>query len=178
MEFGILEIFGHLTLTLTMLLVVTLIARAVVAGTKYSPILIIVVFGLALGMILEASGLATAGLKEFPMVGFTGGATIIALIAAFFVGGQKLRNTFWRPKLPKEDDVILNEEEIILGTKGTQLIFLIRSFFILIGILSIYRLIFPFQSDQLTWIQMTGALVLVLMLIRRKEFCYQKWCRS
>ncbi len=137
------EIFTHLILTLAMLLVVVLIARSVVAGSKYSPILIIVVFGLTLGMVLEISGLAEPGLVEFPIVGLTGGTTIIALIATFFTGGQKLRNTFWKPKLPKEDDVVLNEDEVILGTKGTQLIFLTRAFFILIGIISIYRIIFP-----------------------------------
>lgn len=136
------EIFTHLLLTLAMLLVVVLIARSVVAGSKYSPILIIVVFGLTLGMVLELSGLASAGLSEFPVVGLTGGTTIVALIATFFVGGQKLRNTFWNPKLPKEDDVVLNEEEVILGTKGTQLIFLTRAFFILIGIISIYRIVY------------------------------------
>jgi hypothetical protein len=137
------EIFTHLILTLAMLLVVVLIARSVVAGSKYSPILIIVVFGLLLGMVLEISDLAEPGLAEFPIVGLTGGTTIIALIATFFTGGQKLRNTFWRPKTPKEDDVVLNEEEVILGTKGTQLIFLTRAFFILIGIISLYRIIYP-----------------------------------
>jgi len=169
MDFGILEIFSHLLLTLTMLLVVVLIARAIVAGTKYSPILIIVVFGLALGMVLEVSDLATAGLKEFPVVGLTGGTTIIALIVTFFVGGQKLRNTFWNPKTLKEDDVILNEEEVMLGTKGTQLIFLTRSFFILIGIVSIYRIIFPpsVSSDLdglyplLAFFGIAGAIILI-----------------
>lgn len=135
------QIFTHLILTLAMLMVVVLIARSVVAGSKYSPILIIVVFGLALGMVLEISGLATAGLSEFPIVGLTGGTTIIALIGTFFVGGQKLRNTFWRPKTAKDDDVKLNNKEVILGTSGTQLIFLVRAFFILIGIISLYRII-------------------------------------
>lgn len=134
------EIFTHLILTLAMLLVVVLIARSVVAGSKYSPILIIVVFGLGLGMVLVLSGLATPDLSEFPVVGLTGGTTIVALIATFFVGGQKLRNTFWKPKTPKEDDVELNDEEVILGTKGTQLVFLVRAFFILIGIISLYRI--------------------------------------
>lgn len=140
------EIFTHLLLTLAMLLVVVLIARSVVAGSKYSPILIIVVFGLTLGMVLEVSGLAEPGLAEFPIVGLTGGTTIIALIATFFTGGQRLRNTFWKPKVPKEDDVILNDEEVILGTKGTQLIFLTRAFFILIGIVSLFNIIFPSGS--------------------------------
>jgi len=49
-----------------------------VAGSKYSPILIIVVFGLTLGMVLEISDLAKPGLEEFPIVGLTGGTTIIA----------------------------------------------------------------------------------------------------
>lgn len=142
------QIFTHLILTLAMLLVVVLIARSVVAGSKYSPILIIVVFGLGLGVVLKMSGLATAGLSEFPIVGLTGGTTIIALIATFFVGGQKLRNTFWKPKIPKEDDVVLNEEEVLLGTKGTQLIFLTRAFFILIGILSLNRIIVMGLENQ------------------------------
>jgi len=141
--FGILEIFVHLGLSLALLLCVILIARSVVAGSKYSPILIIVVFGLALGVVLELSDLATPGLKEFPVVNLTGGATIIALIVTFFVGGQKLRNTFLKPKLPKENDVVLNEDEVILGTRGTQLVFLTRAFFILIGIQSLYNIIFP-----------------------------------
>lgn len=149
MENGILQVFNHLLLTLAMLLVVVLIARSVVAGSKYSPILIIVVFGLALGVVLKLSGLATGGLSEFPVVGLTGSTTIIALIATFFAGGQKLRNTFWKPKLPKEDDVILNEKEVILGTQGTQFIFLTRAFFILIGVISLYRIFFFKAEDSL-----------------------------
>ncbi|MBI9010488.1 MAG: hypothetical protein JEZ05_10730 [Tenericutes bacterium] len=142
MPLGILEIFSHLLLSLAVIIVVVLIARSVVSGTKYSPILIIVVFGLALGMVFELTGLASAGLDEFPVVQLAGTTTIIALIATFFVGGQKLRNTFWKPKIPKEDDVILNDNEVLLGTKGTQLIFLVRAFFILIGIQSLYRLVY------------------------------------
>lgn len=139
----ILDIFNHLLLSLAVIIVVVLIARSVVAETKYSPILIIVVFGLALGMVLEVTGLATPGLSEFPVVGLSGSTTIIALIATFFVGGQKLRNTFWKPKEQKEDDVELNNEEVLLGTKGTQLIFLVRAFFILIGIQALYRMVYP-----------------------------------
>lgn len=139
----ILEIFNHLLLSLAVIIVVVLIARSVVAETKYSPILIIVVFGLALGMVLELTGLSTPGLSEFPVVGLSGSTTIIALIATFFVGGQKLRNTFWKPKTPKEDDVELNNQEVLLGTKGTQLIFLVRAFFILIGIQSLFRMVYP-----------------------------------
>ncbi|MCF7932309.1 MAG: hypothetical protein K9K93_03990 [Acholeplasmataceae bacterium] len=170
MNYGILEIFSHLILTLAMLLVVVLIARSVVAGTKYSPILIIVIFGLTLGMVLEISGLATPGLAEFPVVGLTGATTIIALIATFFVGGQKLRNTFWRPKTPKADDVVLNDEEVILGTKGTQLIFLTRAFFILIAIISLYRIIYPSgsQLDQFSPLLAFFGIAVSIILIDSK----------
>ncbi|MCK5761786.1 MAG: hypothetical protein KAH16_02675, partial [Candidatus Izimaplasma sp.] len=168
MDFGILEIFSHLILTLTMLLVVILIARSVVAGTKYSPILIIVVFGLGLGMIFEATDLATAGLSEFPVVGLTGTTTIIALIVTFFVGGQKLRNTFWKPKLPKEDDVVLNDEEVILGTKGTQFIFIVRAFFILLGIEGLKRIILGNTTGDLgtfypliAFLGIAGSIILI-----------------
>lgn len=149
MEFGIVEVFNHLLLTLAMLLVVVLIARSAVAGTKYSPILIIVVFGLALGMVLEKTPLATPNLSEFPVVGLAGGTTIVALIVTFFVGGQKLRNTFYKPKTPRKDDVTLNEDEVVLGTKGTQLVFLVRAFFILIGIQSCFLMVFPPKSGVL-----------------------------
>jgi hypothetical protein len=134
--------------TLVLLLPVILISRSVVAGTKYSPILIIVIFGLFLGYVIELSGLATPGLSEFPMVGFTSGTTITALVVTFFVGGQKLRNTFWKPKLPKEDDVTVNDEEIVLGTKGTQLVFMVRAFFILVGIQAIVGIIYEALSDK------------------------------
>ncbi len=85
--------------------------------------MIIVVFGLTLGMVLEIKGLATPGLAEFP-VRLTGATTINRFDRHVFRRWTKLRNTFWRPKTPKPDDVVLNDEEVILGTKGTQLIFL------------------------------------------------------
>ena len=132
----------HFVFTLLLLLPVILISRSVVAGTKYSPILIIVVFGLFLGFVIELTPLGTPGLAEFPMVGFTSGTTITALVVTFFVGGQKLRNTFLRPKQAKEDDVQVNDEEVILGTKGTQLVFLIRAFFILVGIQAVVGMIY------------------------------------
>jgi len=73
-----LGLLNHFWLTLMLLLPVILISRAVVAGTKYSPILIIVIFGLILGFILEISGMGTPGLKEFPIVGFASGVTVTA----------------------------------------------------------------------------------------------------
>ena len=138
----------HFMFTLVLLLPVILISRSVVAGTKYSPILIIVVFGLFLGYIINLTGLGSPGLTEFPMIGFTSGTTITALVVTFFVGGQKLRNTFWNPKEPKEDDVLLNDEEVILGTKGTQLVFMVRAFFILVGIQAVVGMVYEQLSDK------------------------------
>ena len=144
-----LDLLNHFWLTLFLLLPVILISRTVVAGTKYSPILIIVIFGLSLGLILEVTGIATPGLPEFPVVGLSSGVTITALIVTFFVGGQKLRNTFYKPKALKEDDVVLNEKEVMLGTKGTQLIFIIRAYFILLGIEGLKRIILGDTSGDL-----------------------------
>lgn len=136
-----LSILNHFWLTLLILLPIVLISRAVVAGTKYSPILIIVIFGLLLGMILQISGIGSPGLSEFPIIGLSSGVTVTALVVTFFVGGQKLRNTFFSPKLPSEDDVIVNEDEVVLGTKGTQLVFMVRAYFILLGIEGLKRII-------------------------------------
>ncbi len=93
---------------LTFLLVVSmvLVSRTFVAGTRYSPILIIVVFGLLMGFVLVKTGLATPGLKEFPVVGFTSRVTITALIASFFVGGQEIRKIISRQKIDSIDIVV------------------------------------------------------------------------
>ncbi len=163
-----LSILNHFWLTLFILLPIVLISRAVVAGTKYSPILIIVIFGLTLGLILDISNIGTPGLSSFPMIGFTSSVTITALIVTFFVGGQKLRNTFFKPKLPKEDDVVLNDNEVILGTKGTQLIFIVRAYFILVGIEGLKRIILGDSSSSLavfypliSFFGIAGSLILI-----------------
>ncbi len=164
---SLMEVLIHFFITLLILLSIVLISRSVVAGTKYSPILIIVVFGLALGMIFKTSGLVEPGLAEFPIVGLASSTTVTALIVAFFVGGQKIRNTFFNPKLPKEDDVILNEREVMLGTKGTQFVFIVRSFFILLGIISVFRMITgadDFLSEYyplIAFFGLSGAVILI-----------------
>lgn len=144
-----LSILNHFWITLLVLLPILLIARSVVAGTKYSPILIIVVFGLLLGLVLDVTNIGNPGLSEFPMVGLTSSVTVTALVVTFFVGGQKLRNTFYKPKVPKEDDVTLNEREVVLGTKGTQLVFMVRAYFILLGIEGLKRIILGDDSSSL-----------------------------
>jgi hypothetical protein len=144
-----LGILNHFWMTLIILLPIVLISRAVVAGTKYSPILIIVIFGLSLGLIFDITNISTPGLTNFPMLGFTSGVTVTALIVTFFVGGQTLRNTFFKPKLPKEEDVIFNTNEVILGTNGTQLILIVRAYFILVGIEALKRIILTDNSGSI-----------------------------
>ena len=56
---------SHFFITLILLLSMILVARTVVAGTKYSSILIIVVFGLLMGYLMVRSGLDVAG---FPIL--------------------------------------------------------------------------------------------------------------
>ena len=160
--------FNHFLLTLMLLLPVVLISRSVVAGSKYSPILIIVIFGLLLGLVLKISNIGTPGLKEFPMLGLFSGVTITALVATFFAGGQKLRNTFFNPKLPAADDVIQDENEMFLGTKGTQFVFLVRSYFILLGIEGIKRIILNQPNPALeafypliAFLGIAGAVILI-----------------
>jgi hypothetical protein len=72
-----LSILNHFWMTLIILLPIVLISRAVVAGTKYSPILIIVIFGLSLGLIFDITNISTPGLTNFPMLGFTSGVTVL-----------------------------------------------------------------------------------------------------
>ena len=84
------HILNQFWLTFLMVISMVLVSRTFVAGTRYSPILIIVVFGLLMGMILVNTGMATPGLPEFPIVDLGSKVTITALIASFFVGGQEI----------------------------------------------------------------------------------------
>jgi hypothetical protein len=161
--------FNQLFLSFILLIPIVIISRTVVAGTKYSPILIIVVFGLLMGFLLEKSGMASAGLSEFTMVQFMSKVTVIVLIVTFFVGGQELKKLISKKHLDIEDLVIPSEEEIILGTKRTQLFYIIRSFFILIAIQGAYTLIMgKIDSDPLSqsypilsYLGLMGALIII-----------------
>ena len=125
---------NHFFITFIIIITMVLISRTFVAGTKYSSILIIVVFGLTMGLLLVKSGMGTAGLKEFPMVLLASKTTVIALIASFFVGGQEIKKIFFKEKLKIDDIMIPSKDEIVVGTNSTQFFFLIRAFFLLIGI--------------------------------------------
>jgi hypothetical protein len=140
------HIFNQLWLTFLIVISMVLVSRTVVAGTRYSPILIIVVFGLLMGYILVNTGMATPGLPEFPIIDLGSKVTITALIASFFVGGQEIRKIISKSEIDKDNFVEQSNEEIFLGTKFTQFMFLIRAFFILIGIESIKRAIVGFNN--------------------------------
>ena len=163
------HILNQFWLTFLMVISMVLVARTFVAGTRYSPILIIVVFGLLMGFILTKTGMATPGLKEFPIVDFTSKVTITALIASFFMGGQEIRKIIAKKELDKTDIVMPSHEEIFLGTKFTQFMFLIRAFFVLIGIESMKRVIIGHNTNEpldsfyplLGYLGLVGSIILI-----------------
>jgi len=140
---------NHFFITLIVLITMILVSRTVVAGTKYSSILIIVVFGLGMGFIMVQSKVASPGLAEFPMIVLASRTTIVALIASFFVGGQEIKKIFFKEKLSADEMMVASDEEIILGTSSTQLFFLVRAFFILIGIEAVKNLIVGVPSSDI-----------------------------
>ena len=147
-HFHSVHILNQYWLTFLMVISMVLISRTFVAGTRYSPILIIVVFGLIMGFILVNSGLATPGLPEFPIIELGSRVTITALMASFFVGGQEIRKLMTNRKIDPKDIVIPSSQEIFLGTKATQFMFLVRAFFILIGIESLKRMIVGYNDGN------------------------------
>jgi hypothetical protein len=134
-------LFNQFWLTLFFVIPMVLVARAVVAGTRYSPILIIVVFGLAMGWLLVATGVSTPGLADFPMLGMIAQATIVALTASFFTGGQELRRLIAKQTDAMDGGVVYSTEPVFLGTGRTQLVFVTRAFFLLLGIEALTRLV-------------------------------------
>ena len=140
MQISKMQVFNQFWLSIFLLIPLVLIARTVVSGTKYSPILLVVVFGLLMGYILVASGVSIPGLPEYQMMNILSRATIIPLIASFFVGGQELRKVFSKIKINSDDFVIPSDEEICVGTSRTQFVYIARTFFLLVGIEAAYKL--------------------------------------
>ena len=122
-----LQIINQFLLSLFLLIPMVLVARTVVAGTRYSPILIIVLFGLTMGYVLVVIGISTPGLPQFSLIDLVSRTTIIALTVSFFAGGQELRKIIGDIRLEPDDMVVLSTEETVLGTGRTHLIFIIRS---------------------------------------------------
>ncbi len=163
------HILNQYWLTFLLVISMVLVSRTFVAGTRYSPILIIVVFGLLMGYVMVSTGMGTPGLNEFPIIGFTSKVTITALMASFFVGGQEIRKLFTLHKIDKTDIVIPSEDEMFLGTKFTQFMFLIRSFFVLVGIESMKRVIVGYSNNEpldafyplLGYLGLVGSIILI-----------------
>ncbi|MCE7791994.1 hypothetical protein K8O68_06110 [Salipaludibacillus sp. CUR1] len=144
-----LQLLNQFWILLFFLIPMVIISRTVVAGTRYSPILIIVIFGLSLGYILVLSDVGTPGLGEFPFVNLMAGTTIIALTVSFFVGGQELRKILGNKEEETDSMVVPSEEETVLGTTRTQFIFILRSFFLLLGIEGLSRMILGTGQDKM-----------------------------
>ncbi len=140
-QFSNTELINQFWLILFFLIPMVLVSRMVVAGTRFSPILIIVIIGLGMGYLLVFTGVATPGLIEFPFVDLMARTTIIALTVSFFVGGQELRKILGNKDLAMEDTVVDSNEETFLGTSRTQFFYIVRAFFLLFGLEGITRLI-------------------------------------
>ncbi|MCL2640457.1 MAG: hypothetical protein FWD53_06405 [Phycisphaerales bacterium] len=147
-QFVKLHVFNQLWLSFFLLIPLVLISRSVVAGTKYSPILPIVVFGLAMGYVLVSSGVCTPGLPQFLGIDLISQTITVALIASFFVGGQELRKVFGRTKIEEDESEIPSREELSVGTNRAQMVHIIRAFFLLLGIITAYRAIVGLNRDD------------------------------
>ncbi len=128
--------FNHFIIALIALTIMVLVARTIVAGTKYSSLLVIVAAGLGLGALLVHTDMAQPGLAEFPVIVLVGQTTVIALIASFFVGGQEIKRLLSKQD-PVEGDTgffVPSTKELFVGTTSTQLTYIVRGFFLLVGI--------------------------------------------
>jgi hypothetical protein len=130
-----------------MVVPIVLVARAVVARTRYSPILIIVVFGMSFGALLVGTGMTGAGLPELDLLNTLARAAIIALVASFFVRGQELRRLFGGASVPPDTSFAPDNSEIVLGTGRTNLFFIASAFFVLLGVDAISRLLLGTGGD-------------------------------
>ncbi|MCL2680814.1 MAG: hypothetical protein FWF11_05075, partial [Coriobacteriia bacterium] len=174
LEITKLQVLNQFWLTIFLVIPLVLVARTLVAGTRYSAILLVVVFGLGLGYILVASDVATPGLPEFKIVELISRSTIIALIAAFFVGGQELRKIFQNRSVKPDTFMIPSEKEVVVGTTSAQLFFLVRTFFLLLGIESAFRFIVGIDSGALSGyyilLAFIGLTVSVILIDHRATF--------
>ncbi len=114
------HLFNQFWLSVFFVIPIVLVARAVVAGTRYSAILIIVIFGLTMGALMVATGVSVPGLTDFPMLGMIAQTTIVALAASFFVGGQELRRILGGETPETDRSVVYSTEQVFFGTGRTQ----------------------------------------------------------
>jgi hypothetical protein len=140
-------VFDQFWLTVFLLIPMILVSRMIVAGTKYSPILFVVVLGLALGFILNAAGVVEPGMPTLPMAEMVSGAAVLALIPTIFSGGQALRKTFGKIDFEPEVLEIPSTSKAFVGTTLNQLISIVRALFLVIGIASLARVVLGAQSN-------------------------------
>jgi len=164
----ILEVLNQIGLALVLLIPLMLIARAVVKGTTYSPILVIVIIGLSIGYIFFKAGIFEPGLPGFPIITLISGSVIVVLTGVFFSGGQELRKLFGKVEIDENQTIIPSDEEVVLGTKRTQLFEIIRVFFLLIGISALTRQALGNTSSSMsqfypliTYIGLSGGILFV-----------------
>ncbi len=163
------HLFNQFWLTVFFVIPMVLVARAVVAGTRYSAILIIVIFGLLMGYLMVATGVSQPGLADFPMLGMVAQATIVALAASFFVGGQELRKIFSGLPVETDNSVSYATEQVFFGTGRTQLVFIGRAFFLLLGIEALMRMLLdatrhPTLGQYYPLIAYMGLVIAVILI--------------
>jgi hypothetical protein len=163
------HLFNQFWLTVFFVIPMILVARAVVAGTRYSAILIIVIFGLMMGYLMVATGVSQPGLSDFPMLGMVAQATIVALAASFFVGGQELRKIFGGMELEADKSVGLATEQVFFGTGRSQLVFIARAFFLLLGMEALMRMLLggvrqPTLGQYYPLIAYMGLVIAVILI--------------
>ncbi|MEI2422607.1 hypothetical protein V6O07_20175, partial [Arthrospira platensis SPKY2] len=114
------------------------------------------------------TGVSPAGLPHFSLIDLVSRATIVALTVSFFVGGQELRKIIGRIKSEPDGMVIPSTEETFLGTGRTQLIFIVRAFFLLVGIEALYRQIAGLSFNDLSryypliaYLALVGSVILI-----------------
>ncbi|WP_078380388.1 hypothetical protein [Sutcliffiella halmapala] len=163
-----LQLLNQFWLLLFFVIPMVLISRTVVAGTRFSPILIIVIFGLSFGYLLVSTGVSSPGLVEFPFVDLMARTTIIALTVSFFVGGQELRKILGNKDLESEDIIVPSDDETILGTSRSQFIFIVRAFFLLLGLEGLFRFllsdnnsVFSSYYPLVAYVGIVGAILFI-----------------
>ncbi|WGV99431.1 hypothetical protein QF117_15965 [Vibrio sp. YMD68] len=182
---SVLSAVNHYFLALVALTIMVLVSRTIVAGTKYSSLLVIVVFGLGLGALLVKSGMAAPGLGEFPVVVLMSQTTVIALIASFFVGGQEIKRLLSKQDFNVDDSYfVASTKEVIVGTTSTQLTFIVRAFLLLIGIQTADVLIsgraenFPLGESFLILSYISLAVAFIFIDNRAKTANRQQYLRK
>lgn len=153
------QIFEQFWLTIFCLLPLVLISRVVVTGTKYSPTLFIVIFGLTMGYALVASDVSEPGLPDFKVVEHVGRGLVIALTPAFFIGGQEIRKTFGKLHIEHTELVENNDTIATIGTTMTHFYYIVRALLLLVGLDTAVRAIVG--NDPLSFYPLLSYICLI-----------------